>query len=366
MTKQDGMSMQKQTGYDSSHPSPGTNGRAANVSIAAAQPSAIALSPVLTLMVENEIDRCYGSSDSLLEKICGYAMKPPGKLFRPMLLLHSALAVGGDLQSVLPAAFGAECGHVASLIHDDIIDQDEMRRGRPSVPARYGTSEAILAGDMLIFQLFASLAECRATGAADTGVVSALGAVARAGKDLCLGQSMEARICAELDFDPAAYLTMIRLKTAAFFRGACESGALLAGGAPALVGALATYADNLGVAFQIHDDLLPYLSGTGVMGKAATSDVSNGRLTLPVVLAYQSASSERPALRRLLTGAGGDPQARLDELAEILDRADAVNQSISLALDHVDRARAALSSLPVTLSRDQLALFAELSVNRYL
>jgi len=315
--------------------------------------------------VEEEIRRRYSAPGTTLDAISGYAMLPPGKLFRPILLLHSALAVGGDVESILPAAVGTECGHVASLIHDDIIDQDDLRRGRASVPARYGIPDAIVAGDMLIFQLFASLAECRYNGVPDSYVVSALEAVARAGRDMCLGQSMEAEIGERLDLERESYITMIRLKTAAFFRGACESGALLAGGNPALVAALGDYADNLGLAFQICDDLLPYVSTTERTGKAATSDIVNGRLTLPVILAYQRAEDKRSTIRSLL-GGPADAAHNLELLDEILETTGAISSAVDIAYGYVAQAKAALCRLPHTSSRAQLASFADLAVDRYL
>lgn len=94
----------------------------------------------------------------LLDEMCEHALSPPGKLFRPVLLLESARALGGDIQMVRPAAVGAESGHVASLVHDDIIDDDDLRRGKPSVQHAFGVGDAIVAGDALIFDLFASLA----------------------------------------------------------------------------------------------------------------------------------------------------------------------------------------------------------------
>jgi geranylgeranyl diphosphate synthase, type I len=318
----------------------------------------------LALIVGRELERRWPPGTGRLESICYYALVPTGKLFRPTLLLDAALAVGGTLESVLPAAVGAECGHVASLIHDDIIDQDELRRGRPSVHHRFGADDAIVVGDALIFELFASLAECRRTGVTDERVVSALESIARAGLDLCRGQTLEAELCRELRLDADAYLRMAGLKTAALFRAACESGAILGGGSQALVGALADFGENLGLAFQIHDDLLPYFSDTETMGKPRTSDVKNGRLTLPVILAHEAAlPAEREFVRSALSG-HGDAAENLTTLTALLQRTGALGAARRMARQYAELARRATEALPPSPSRDRLRHLADLAINR--
>ncbi len=318
----------------------------------------------LGLLISAELQRRWSHGSSLLDNICAYALTSGGKLLRPILLLDSALAVGGELPRVLPAAVGAECGHVASLIHDDIIDADDLRRGRPSVPSKYGIGDAIIAGDALIFDLFASLVECGRAGVPDSRVIAALDAVARAGLDLCRGQSMEAEMCKRLDFDVDSYMTVARLKTASFFRGACECGSILGGGHPELIGALSRYGENLGTAFQIHDDLLCYLSDTLTMGKRETSDVQNGRLTLPVILAYHSsAPRERKIIIDSLTSSS-DPAQALATLGDLVTRTGAVAQAGQMARRCAEASKSALLKLPQGPSRDRLDCVATLVIER--
>jgi geranylgeranyl diphosphate synthase type I len=265
---------------------------------------------------------------------------------------------------VLPAAVGAECGHVASLIHDDIIDGDTMRRGRASVPYKYGTPDAIIAGDALIFHLFACLAECRETGVPDGRVTAAMAALADAGLALCKGQSLESELHRSRVFDLASYVTMIRLKTASSFRAACEIGAILGGGTPDEVSALTGYGDALGTAFQIHDDLLPYTSDSRTAGKAATSDIRNGRATLPVILAYRAGTDpDRELIDDCLAGAT-DPTLTLSRMAEILARTGAIAAAADVARQRARWARRALDVLPPTGSRDTLAHYADLAIER--
>ncbi|CRK61979.1 Octaprenyl diphosphate synthase / Dimethylallyltransferase / (2E,6E)-farnesyl diphosphate synthase / Geranylgeranyl diphosphate synthase [Alloactinosynnema sp. L-07] len=324
----------------------------------------LAHSQELTALVGEVRSRIAGRWDgdqSLLARTCTHALTPAGKLFRPILLLESALAVGGDPRWVLPAAAGAESGHVASLVHDDIIDDDDIRRGRPAVHAAFGVGDAIVAGDALIFDLFAGLAECHAAGAPADRVVAALAVVSRCGIDLCRGQSLEAEFCASGRFDHDTYLHMVRLKTAALFRAACEGGALLGGGEPRHVLALGHYAQHLGVAFQIRDDLLPY---TGSAGKPDTSDVRNGRLTLPVIIAHQAGSpADRAAIEAALSGTDDPATARAD-LLDVLHRTGAITATTRWARRYLRLALTALQPLPITASLERLRGYAKAAVDR--
>ncbi len=321
-------------------------------------------SAVLVGKVGERLADRWQAESSLLGSMCAHALVPSGKLFRPILLLESAMAVGGDADVVLPAAIGAECGHVASLVHDDIIDNDDLRRGKPSVQYKFGADNAIVAGDALIFDLFAALAECRTTGAQPDRIVAALDVVARCGIDLCRGQSLEAEIRERMDFDLDAYLTMVKLKTAALFKGACECGALLAGGEDHMVRALGEYAENLGCAFQIHDDVMSYTVDTDVMGKSDTSDISNGRLTLPVILAYwESDPDGRQAITEVLVD-DGDPIVRRDTLMEILERTGAITAAAQRAVQYSRDAIDALRALPPSPSVDRLRGFAQAAIDR--
>jgi geranylgeranyl pyrophosphate synthase len=316
-------------------------------------------SDAVRLAIEKQWDQRTG----MLDSICRYALLPAGKLFRPVLLLEANAAVGGEFIRSLPAAIGAECGHVASLIHDDIIDGDHMRRGRPSVPYKYGIADSIVAGDALLFQLFASLAECRSTGVPDSCIVTALVAVARAGIDLCLGQSLESELCGD-GSTVDSYLTMARLKTGALFRGACECGAILGGGSQQWVNQLAAYGEHLGLAFQIQDDLLPYVSDSHVTGKGGTSDIRNKRWTLPVILAYRSASRrDQDGISAALSGSQ-DPYDALAFMEEILAKTGALAEAKDMASRFAEVSRNSLADLPDTPSRSRLEHFAELVIAR--
>ncbi|MFE9573466.1 polyprenyl synthetase family protein [Streptomyces sp. NPDC006692] len=320
-------------------------------------PKALAAAFRLREMVVRELEARWPAGTTPVEEACRHALLPTGKMFRPCLLLASAQAVGGDPVRVLPAAVAAECGHVGSLIHDDIIDADAVRRGRPAAHRKYGVNEAIIAGDLLFFRLFECLTECRDRGVPADRVVTAVAAIARAGTDLCRGQSLESQLTEGRVFEVGPYLEMVRLKTAALFRAACEVGGILGGGTPDDLAALVSYANHLGTAFQVHDDLLAYTSDADSMGKPPTSDIRNGRLVLPVVLAHRGACGPtRRDIEACLTG-HAEPAQALAALTAILRDSGAIDEALALAHDNARSAIEALDALGPGEARDLLAEF---------
>jgi geranylgeranyl diphosphate synthase type I len=307
----------------------------------------------------------WAGEQGLLGEMCRHALGSPGKLFRPILLLQSAQAVGGRAEHVLPAAIGTEIGHVASLVHDDIIDADEIRRGQPAVHAKFGEGNAIVAGDAMIFDLFRCLAECRTAGAHDSRIVTALEIVSQAGIDLCRGQSLEFELTSAASHDLDRYIEMIKLKTGALFNGACRVGAVLGGGSDEAIDALGRYGYELGIAFQMCDDLLTYTGGSDeAIGKSILSDIRNKRMTLPIILAYRDGAAE---IERELDEAL-DPRLDLAmarrTITGVLSRHGVLDSARDLALTHASLARDSLNVLAPTPSRDCLADYADRAINR--
>ncbi len=306
-----------------------------------------------------EVERRWNAEQEEPETICRHALLPAGKLVRPLLCLESAAAVGGTAAQVMPAALGIEGGHVASLIHDDIIDGDDTRRGRPAVQHLFGIDRAILAGDRMIFSMFQGLAECQDRGIATERIVHALRVFADMGADLCRGATVELALGGDASCTVDGYLTMARLKTAAGIRGACQVGAILGGGTPAQVRALGVYGEELGTAFQIQDDLLPYEHDHPPTGKPATSDLRNRRPTLPILLAYRTARpDEREVIEQMLAG-HLSPHTAHRRIHEVVHRTGAMTAARRIAQRHLRHARDALAALPATTSRTRLTLLTD-------
>ena len=309
----------------------------------------------LPAAIEAELHRRVRSDGDRLSQMCSDALFPSGKLLRPVLCLESALAVGGAVREALPFAAGLECIHVASLIHDDLLDQDALRRGRESLPHRYGIEDALLAGDGLLAKGILSMIGARDGGVPAERLMAALRVVAEALRAECRAAMLESMLRHDLSIDLALPLEVIRGKTAALMQAACESGGILAGAPPAQVRALGRYGEALGMAFQIRDDLLPYISDTHTIGKAVTSDAKNRHPTLPILLAQSLAGeADRRRLQALFSGTEDSPAVH-HQMRELLSRTGAIEEAMRRAREHVACARAALSELPPSESRDRLA-----------
>lgn len=304
-----------------------------------------------------------GNSGALL-RASEHMFATPGKLLRPMLLLEACEAAGGDPAVVLPAAAGTEYGHMASLIHDDIIDGDAERRGQTALHVKFDLGAAILAGDLLIFETFLSYIQCAERGVGSDRVLAAIHTLTRTCIDICRGQALEASLAGDLTAGARAYLQVIRLKTASFYRGACRIGAVLAGAPEPVVIALERYGHNLGMAFQIVDDTLPYDGAANRVGKPLASDLKNGRVTLPVILGLQTPSTrlrqEIATLFRAPTMASSAHQ----RLAAALRDSGATVRARDLAARYTARAQHHLGLVPPSEARERLHQWAALTLAR--
>jgi len=304
--------------------------------------------------LEAELLRWVGSGDSMLELACLDALFPPGKLLRPILCVESAKTVGGTADQVLAFAAGIECLHVASLVHDDIVDQDPVRRGRASTAEQYGLAEALVAGDGLSM---AGIAAMLSGGPAERGLHAARVTV-EALRHMCQGIMRETESRGDLTCAVPTVLNVIHDKTAALTGAACQAGAILAGATPGQTQALHQYGEQLGMAFQIRDDLLPYTAEDQITGKSAISDVANLQPTLPVLLAYEVAdTADRDRLTTAFRSETDPVTAHRDILA-VLTRTGALTKAAQMASSCAEQARAALTGLPDSTRLAELATSA--------
>ncbi|MFE2602710.1 polyprenyl synthetase family protein [Streptomyces mirabilis] len=300
-------------------------------------------------LLEAELVRRWPGRSVGLDAVHRYAMIPPGKLLRPSLVLHAALAVGGELGAVLPAAVGVEGAHVGSLLHDDIIDRDTRRRGRAAVHTEFGPAQAVVAGNALFFSWFAALSECRRLGVPADRVERAMAVQAEAGVAICRGAFDELAMRGDLDLGVGAYVAMARAKTAVLLAAACRVGAILGGGDAPTTELLGDFGDHLGICFQIRDDVLPYDPiAARTMGKPSDSDVRNRRPTLPVLIAHRRADPKsRAALRHALLDET-EPELALCRIRAVLERTGALDTAHAMADEYARGARALLTRLPAT------------------
>ncbi|MFI1180178.1 polyprenyl synthetase family protein [Streptomyces sp. NPDC020799] len=293
--------------------------------------------------------------DDALDSLARYALLPHGKLLRPRLFLLCVAALGGDLDRAAAVAAALESHHTASLVHDDLIDGDAERRGRPSVHARFGTARALLVGDALMCRSFADVADCRGRGLAPELLLDIIVLAGDTGVEICRGQLLEDRMRTDPDCGLDAYLTMITLKTAALLRATCRMAGLVTGAGDEMIAALTAYGETLGIAFQMRDDLLPY-RGQDVRsrtGKPMGSDLRNRRPTLPLLLALERATPRQARrLRRLFLR--GEGQRARSRLTALVHEVKAVEAAVGMLDAYVETARTHLNRLPDTAHREQL------------
>lgn len=309
-----------------------------------------------------------GDNAGLLALAVSHAVASRGKYIRALLLLDACRAVGGDPDMIFPAAMSAEFGHLASLIHDDIMDGDTQRRGQDTIHHRYGRDAAVLSGDAFIFMAFLGYVECHDQGADAERTLEAIRKLSLTCIAMCRGQALEAGIVGQPDTTEDVYFDVVRQKTAAFCRSVCEIGALMGGGDETAVGALGAYGDNLGMAFQIVDDVLCYDQDASALGKSTLSDLRNRRMTLPVIYALQAGTaSQRDHIHALFKAQCEDEaslRAQHAELTEIIRTTGGLERARAASQAYTQLARANLNILPLSDARDRLAALVTLLAMR--
>lgn len=264
-----------------------------------------------------------------------YALSAGGKQLRPVLVALSARAVGELNSQHVSAAAIVELVHIATLVHDDVIDAASTRRQRPTVASQFGNQTAVLLGDAL----FAHALKL-AAGFPTTEVCRI---VAGATKAVCSGEILQTLGRGRLDQPLENYFRIIELKTAELFALSCELGALLASASPACRAALRRFGMRFGTAYQLFDDCLDVFGDERLAGKTLGTDLANGKPTLPLLLAHQHASA---AERRLLEGMIDSPDREAAAGARpVLARTEAAARCREFVESHLEGAREALEPL---------------------
>lgn len=293
---------------------------------------------------------------SLLSSLRESIARQRGKRLRPSLVFLGGMTVGEVSELHLRIAILTELIHAASLIHDDIIDGAEMRRGHPSLSRQWGSPIAVVFGDLL-FSVSFRLTETLA----DAGIRQE---IASATQSMCQGELLQHEFQNRRAIPaPDEYVEMVRLKTAAFLAACCRCGGLLSGANPAQAEALGRYGENLGIAFQIVDDCLDLAGHEGKMGKSLGTDITTGKLTLPLLLTLHGpASPERERLARIMADGGGERDRAA--ILPILAASGTVEAAYRTAMRHVQSAQEALAALPAGPSRESLHDLAEYVLSR--
>ena len=290
----------------------------------------------------------------LINQISEHIIGGGGKRLRPMLVLLAAQAAGyrGDLDVLLAAV--VEFIHTATLLHDDVVDESDLRRGRKTANALWGNAASVLVGDFLYSRSFQMMVE-----ADDMRVMRIL---ADTTNRIAEGEVLQLLNIHNPDVDEASYSRVIERKTAVLFSAATRLGALLGGLSAAQEEAMAGYGMNLGFAFQIADDVLDYVSDANTLGKNIGDDLAVGKATLPLIYAIERAEPAQAAsLRRAIETGGLDS---LDNIVAAIRDTGSIARTRARAQHFADAAKETLSTLPHSGARDALLLLADYALQR--
>lgn len=290
-----------------------------------------------------------------------YLIKAGGKKFRPALTLLSCQAVGGKPEKALKAAAAIELTHTFSLIHDDIMDNDDTRRGKPAVHKVWGEPLAILAGDSLFAKSFELLSQSAEDNIAYERVVDALQVLTNSCINICEGQALDMAFENTFNVTKDEYMNMIYKKTGDLITASTTIGAIMGGASSNEIQALRTYGKQIGLAFQIQDDYID-LTGDESIGKPVGSDLVEGKKTLMVVYALEKANKEDHD--RLVELLEANDESIIPEAMEILEKYGAINYARSKAYDCVIESKQALSILPDSDAKDALFKLADFVFTR--
>ncbi|MDR7481770.1 MAG: polyprenyl synthetase family protein [Armatimonadota bacterium] len=293
------------------------------------------------------------TDDPFIGELVEHVLASRGKLVRPALALLSAAAAGGADEQRLWLAGAVELIHIASLVHDDVIDASDLRRGVSTVNVLWGNQIAVLLGDYLFATAFDLVSRIRHPQVAPT--------IARAAVAMSEAEILATKVGGEPYDDDAVYFRIIEGKTARLFAAACRAGGLVAGATPAVADALEAFGLAWGMCFQITDDALDLVGDPEAMGKPIGSDIDTGKTTLPVIAALREAPpADRDRLRALVRGGAGG----LAELQALVDRYGGVRRALHVAQAYADRAVTALHPLPPGPARASLQALASFVLMR--
>ncbi|MGP4843801.1 octaprenyl diphosphate synthase [Marinobacter sp. 1Y8] len=295
------------------------------------------------------------SSDvPLVEKIAQYIVDSGGKRLRPLLVLLTARALGYQGDNHLKLAAVIEFLHTATLLHDDVVDTSDLRRGKTTANARWGNAPSVLVGDFLYSRAFQMMVELNRMPVMD--VLSNATAV------IAEGEVLQLMNMKNPDVPESQYMTVIHNKTAMLFEAASHAGALLADASPGDVSRLQAYGKHLGLAFQLVDDVLDYRGDAETMGKNVGDDLAEGKPTLPLIYAMANAGEDDRQLIRSAIRKGGLDQ--LDSILAIVEKSGALDYTVERAREEALKARQCVESLPESDHKTALVLLTEVAVAR--
>jgi octaprenyl-diphosphate synthase len=279
-----------------------------------------------------------------------------GKRLRPLLTVAASRLAGGQGETALKLAAAVEFIHTATLLHDDVVDGSQLRRGKVAAHLIWGGSSSVLVGDFLFARAFELMVE--------TGSLRALDILARASGVIAEGEVMQLTRSHDLNLDQATYIEIIRCKTAELFAAAAESGGVAANAPEVQIAALRSYGLNLGLAFQLTDDALDYGGKTEDLGKNAGDDFREGKATLPLLIAIARSAPREAGFWQRVIGDLKQTETDFRRARELIVGAGALEATLDLAADYAETAKQALHAFDDGEWRQALEALADFAVTR--
>lgn len=290
----------------------------------------------------------------LINQLSTYIIGSGGKRLRPQLVLLASAACGYQGNHHITLATVIELIHTATLLHDDVVDASELRRGNDTANSLWGNEAAVLVGDFLYSRAFEMMV--------DVDSMRVMKILATTTNRIAEGEVMQLMNVRDPDLTESRYIEVIQAKTARLFQAATELGGVIAGQNDTVCDALAQYGMHLGTAFQIADDVLDYQSDDNTMGKNAGDDLAEGKTTLPLIHAMRDGNdTQRALLRQAISEADA---SQMDAVLNIIKETNAVEKSLSTARESAEQAVQALTQVPAGPYRDALETLARYSVDR--
>ncbi|MBB3809542.1 octaprenyl-diphosphate synthase [Pseudochelatococcus contaminans] len=287
-----------------------------------------------------------GSDVTLIPEVASHLISSGGKRLRPMLTLAFAQLSGYEGDGGIRLAASVEFMHTATLLHDDVVDESDMRRGKLAARMLWGNEASVLVGDFLLGQAFKMMVE--------VGSLAALEVLANAAAVIAEGEVWQLSAAKDLSTTEEAYLGVVQAKTAALFAAAAEVGPIIAGLGERERKAARTYGDSLGIAFQLIDDALDYGGAAELLGKNVGDDFREGKITLPIVLALRNADADERAFWTRTLEQGEIVDGDLEKAIGILRSHNTLEATVQQARRYGDSAIAALDAFPDGAMKDAL------------
>jgi len=297
-----------------------------------------------------------GSEVEMIPQVAKHLIDSGGKRLRPMITIAAAQMFGYEGEHHITLAASVEFMHTATLLHDDVVDESDMRRGKLAARMLWGNEASVLVGDFLLGQAFRMMV--------DVGSLQALDVLSHAATVIAEGEVLQLSTAQNLETTEDEYLAVIRSKTAALFAAAAEVGPIVSGESTAAISALRSYGNNLGLAFQLIDDSLDYGGNAADLGKNTGDDFREGKVTLPVLLAYRRGNDEERQFWHDMIVKGETTEEAFEHAVSLLRSHDAIADTVARARHYVEMAKDALGTMPDSEHKEALVEVLEFCISR--